>query len=114
MQERRREERCEIVRSMERSANAYPWSYNDEEDGGERTEDWTDDEEEGERRLREIWDDEVEREGGEVSGEGEESGDVGEWCEEEGDKDDLGGDTYEEDAVERILGERRHGNDVDG
>ena len=46
---------------MERSANAYPWSYNEEEDGGERTEDWTDDEEEGERRLREIWDDEVER-----------------------------------------------------
>ena len=59
--------------------------------------------EEGERRLREIWDDEVEREGGEVSGEGEESGDVGEWCDEEGDKDDLGRDTYEEDAVERIL-----------
>ena len=27
---------------MERSANAYPWSYNEEEDGGERTEDWTD------------------------------------------------------------------------
>ena len=106
-------ERCEIVRSMERSANAYPWSYNEEEDGGERTEDWTDDEEEGERRLREIWDDEVEREGGEVSGKGEESGDVGEWCDEEGDDDDLGRDTYEEDAVERILGERRHGNDVE-
>ena len=34
----------------------------------------------------------------EVSGEGEESGDVGEWCDEEGDNDDLGRDTYEEDA----------------
>ena len=40
--------------------------------------------------------------GREVSGEGEESGDEGEWCDGEWEDDDLGRETHEEDAVDRI------------
>ena len=55
-------ERCEIVRSLERSANTYPWTYDYGENRYESGDEVGDDEEEGETRLREIWDEEVERE----------------------------------------------------
>ena len=55
-------ERCEIVKSLERSADTYPWSYECGEDRYDSDDEIGDDEEEGETRLREIWDEEVERE----------------------------------------------------
>ena len=64
-------ERCEIVRSLERSADAYPWSYDDGEERYESGEELDDDEREGEMRLREVWDDKVEREEEEGAGERE-------------------------------------------
>ena len=47
-------ERCEIVKSLERSADTYPWSYESGEDRYDSDGEIGDDEEEGETRLREI------------------------------------------------------------
>ena len=105
-------ERCEIVRSLERSADAYPWSYDDGEERYESGEELDDDEREGEMRLREVWDDEVEREEEEGAGERQDSRTVEESDEEDGDSD-LGNEIDNEDVVESILGERGIGDRVE-
>ena len=101
-------ERCEIVRSLERSAGAYPWSYEDGEHRHESSEELGDDEEEGERRLREIWDEEVEREGEDASGAREESSSEGDQSDEEDGEMTISGERLVTRilCVECILGER--------
>ena len=97
---------------LERSADAYPWSYDDGEERYESGEELDDDEREGEMRLREVWDDEVEREEEEGAGERQDSRTVEESDEEDGDSD-LGNEIDNEDVVESILGERGIGDRVE-
>ena len=101
------------MRSLERSADTYPWTYDYGEDRYESGDEVGDDEEEGEMRLREIWDDEVEREEEEGGGEEGTLRNEGDSSSDEGGDDNLGGDTSDEDDVECILEERGRGDAVE-